>query len=294
MSTSILILEDDDSLRDLLVDILGEQGYNCLGACDCEEALILGEQIHFQMAISDIRMAGRLDGLGTMEILKQKNRNLGCIIITGYANDNAPSRAARIQADDYLYKPMDFALLLRTVATVANRSAERSRYSNVLKSFLAIPQQMLNAHKQDAILEKLDEQRTHVLQAYYLKIRAQDPQLTKTAARDLWDEIEELDVQFSLCFHHLKEFSSTILQAMQAQYQQIYEHLCLATQSHSLGSLRSRDQEQVERATFFRFYDRIQSGQISAEQFRLAAAVRRLHPSRRNEEVTRLHAYLWT
>ena len=294
MSSPILILEDDDSLRELLVEILADQGYSTLGACDCEEALILADQVSFQMAISDIRMAGRLDGLGTMEILKQKNPKLGCIIITGYASDNSPSRAARIQADDYLYKPIEFALLVQTVHRVMNKLSDRSRYTGLLKNLLALPQQIVKAHRQDALLEALDGQRTAVLQAYYVKIRANDPLLTKSAARDLWDEIEELDVQFSLCFHHLKEFSPAILQAMQAQYQQIHENLCVATQSNSLGSLRARGQQQVERATFFRFYEKIQSGQVSAEQFRVAAAVRRLHPSRRSPEVEQLFTQLWT
>jgi len=294
MSQPVLVLEDDDSLRDLLVDILGEQGYSPLGACDCEEALLLAEQVTFELAISDIRMAGRLDGLGTMEVLKQKNPSMGCIIITGYANETAPSRAARIQADDYLYKPVEFALLLQTVHLVANKSSERSRYSNLWRGMFSLPAQLLKAHRQDALLESLDQLRSQVLQSYYLKIRARDPLLTKTAARDLWDEIEELDVQFSLCFHHLKEFSPAILQAMQAQYQQIAENLCLATQLQSLGSLRARDQHQVERALFFRFYERVQSGQVSAEQFRLAAAVRRLHPSRRSREVEELYQQLWT
>ena len=290
----ILVLEDDDNLRDMLVEILTECGYSALGACDCEEALMLGEQVDFQIAVSDIRMAGRLDGLGTMQVLKQKNAGMGCIIITGYADPTSPARAAQIQADDYLYKPIEFSDFLAAVQRVASKSSERSRYTSVLKGWLAVPQNLINAGKREALIDSIDQMRTQVLQAYFVKLRARDTLLTKSAARDLWDEIEELDVQFSLCFHHLKEFSPALLQEMLTQYQQIYEQLCEAAASQRLGSLRARDQQQVDRITFFRFYDRVISGQISSEQFRLAAVVRRLHPSRRHDELDQLYQALWT
>lgn len=293
MTPTILVLEDDESLREMIVEILEEHEYIAHGAGDCDRALALADQMPIDLAISDVRMAGRLDGLGTMEVLKGRNRKMGCIIITGYASETAVTRAARIQADDYLYKPIQLLELLQMVNRVLSKQREKTGYLQLLRKVLATPQKMLDGQKRDALVEQLEAIREEVLQAYYLKIRGRDQHLTKSAARDLWDELEQLDLQYQLTANWLRQFSPSVLQAMLDQYKQIQQNLLEVSQTQALGSLKARGEEQVERATFFRFFGRIESGAVSCEQLKVAAAIRRLQTSRPSPEVNEIYQKIW-
>lgn len=293
MTPTILVLEDDESLREMIVEILEEHEYIAVGAAECDEALAQAARMPFDLAISDVRMAGRLDGLGTMEVLKQRNPKMGCIIITGYASDSAVTRAARIQADDYLYKPVELLSLLQMVDRVLNKTREKTGYLQMLRKVLAVPQKKVDEQRRDALIDQLEIVREEVLQAYYLKIRGRDPMLTKSAARDLWDRLEELDLQYQLTANWLREFSPAILQAMVNEYQQIQQTLLEVTQTQTLGSLKARGQEQVDRATFYRFFARIESGEVSCEQLKVAAPIRRLQTSRPSAEVNEVYQKIW-
>ncbi len=76
MTAKILVLEDDEDLREGLLECLEEQGYQALGASDAEEAVLLSGQHRFDLAISDIRLAGKLDGWAVLQIIKTKSRTV--------------------------------------------------------------------------------------------------------------------------------------------------------------------------------------------------------------------------
>ncbi|MCD6422209.1 response regulator [bacterium] len=106
----ILVIEDDELFRDAIIEILRDEGYEVEGAGNGEEAIKLAEEYFFNLIISDVRLPGGMDGLETLRRIKEATPYpFKMIVITGYADRDAPVRAIRVGADDYIYKPFQTA-----------------------------------------------------------------------------------------------------------------------------------------------------------------------------------------
>lgn len=137
MSPSLLIVEDDDTARLLLTNVLKRAGYHVTAAADGESAIELlnnpavadTEGYPYDVVITDIRMQG-LDGIEVMHIAMKKQPPPAVILMTGYSSVETAVAALRANAYDYLMKPCDTADLLRCVAgAVQHRIAELQRTS---------------------------------------------------------------------------------------------------------------------------------------------------------------------
>ncbi|MEW6279112.1 MAG: response regulator, partial [Candidatus Eremiobacterota bacterium] len=104
MSQRILVLEDDSHMRGTLVRLLDEEGYQVSGVASGPEAIALSSRSEFDLIVADIRMEG-MDGLECLASLRQVRPSMKSIVITGYASTDAPARALKVQAEDYLHKP---------------------------------------------------------------------------------------------------------------------------------------------------------------------------------------------
>ena len=277
-TASILVLEDDEPLREMVVETLEDHGYIAQGAEHAEQAIELAIRYPFQLAISDVRMAGDLDGLGAMEVLKRRNPAVRIIIVTGYASPNAPSRAATIQVDDYLYKPFLLTALLQAVKQTLHKSEERLSYSQLFKHLLRVPLQAaekVEEARRDSLFQSLDSLREQVLDGFFVKVRANDQHLTKGAALDIWDRLEPLEIHYHMLSNYLKEFSVETVQRLGSEYRRLHELITLKAQNQSVGSSDARGPDKADRGAFFSFYDRVQNGLITSEQVKIAAVLRR-------------------
>lgn len=100
----ILVVDDDDRIRSLLMDTLSALGYDALGAKDGEEALSLLETEKFDLVIADVRMP-KISGLSLLKSIKSKNPLLPVLIITGYNFTYTKDQAMEGGADGFLAKP---------------------------------------------------------------------------------------------------------------------------------------------------------------------------------------------
>ncbi len=100
----ILVVDDDDRIRSLLMDTLSALGYHPLGAKDGEEALALLETEKPDLVIADVRMP-RMNGLSLLKNIKSKNPLLPVLIITGYNFTYTKDQAMESGADGFLAKP---------------------------------------------------------------------------------------------------------------------------------------------------------------------------------------------
>jgi DNA-binding NtrC family response regulator len=100
----ILVVDDDDRIRSLLVDTLSALGYNSLGAKNGEEALSLLLTEKLDLVITDIRMP-KVNGLTLLKNIKNQNPLMPVLIITGYNLAFAKERALESGADGFLAKP---------------------------------------------------------------------------------------------------------------------------------------------------------------------------------------------
>jgi DNA-binding NtrC family response regulator len=115
MNRSILVVDDEESIRKLLKSRLEREGYQVVTAQNAEEAereFASGKT--FSTVVTDLKMPGK-DGFGLMKALKTTQSNLKFIVITGHGEKEAAVQAVKNGASDYLEKPFDLEDFTRAV-----------------------------------------------------------------------------------------------------------------------------------------------------------------------------------
>jgi two-component system, cell cycle sensor histidine kinase and response regulator CckA len=110
---TILLAEDDDSIREMLRQTLMRLGYRVLAAADGQHALILCEQDAPALAVLDVVMP-RLGGAETAEKILQRFPNTLILFTSGYA-ERSKALEAQIPASHYLQKPYSPTTLSRAI-----------------------------------------------------------------------------------------------------------------------------------------------------------------------------------
>jgi two-component system response regulator AtoC len=129
MSDRILIVDDDDSLRDSLSMVLAAEGHDVLTACDGVRALEVIEKNPVDVVLSDLRMPG-LDGLDLLPQIAQRLPGATIILMSAYGTEELALEAMRRGAYDYLAKPFQPADVLLTLRKARER--ERLRRTTAL------------------------------------------------------------------------------------------------------------------------------------------------------------------
>lgn len=105
MMKRILVAEDEKAVRDTMVDLLSEAGFEVQGAKDGEEALQMVHENSFNIVITDLKMPGA-DGIQVLEEVKKIDRETIVIICTGFATVDTAVKAMKLGAFDYITKPI--------------------------------------------------------------------------------------------------------------------------------------------------------------------------------------------
>ncbi len=103
MST-ILVVDDELSMREFLKILLEKEGHQAVTAQDGEKALKIIDTQEFDLVISDIRMPG-MGGLELLEHVKKKHSDLPFVMITAFASPEDAVQAMKHGAYDYITKP---------------------------------------------------------------------------------------------------------------------------------------------------------------------------------------------
>ena len=114
-SERILVVDDEEAIREIVSSMLASQGYQCLQAASGLEALAIlqsGEQ--FALVLSDLMMA-ELDGIGLLERTKERYPDMPVVMVTAVHDISVALAAIRNGAYDYLLKPFEREQLLATV-----------------------------------------------------------------------------------------------------------------------------------------------------------------------------------
>jgi CheY-like chemotaxis protein len=113
----VLVVEDDDGIRDLVDLVLTSAGYEVLTASDGAAALQVVGTVHPDLVLLDMRMPV-MDGWEFARRYRAGPEPHAPIVVVTAARD-AAQRAAEINANGYLGKPFDMAELLATVSQLA-------------------------------------------------------------------------------------------------------------------------------------------------------------------------------
>ncbi len=123
MPERILVVDDEEPIREIVCSMLRSAGYKCSQAHSGNEALALldsGEE--FELVLSDLMMA-ELDGIGLLERTKERYPDMPVVMVTAVHDISVALAAIRNGAYDYLLKPFEREQLLAT----ARRALENRR-----------------------------------------------------------------------------------------------------------------------------------------------------------------------
>jgi CheY-like chemotaxis protein len=111
---SILITDDDAGCREAMRSIVEPEGYLTFLASSGEEALEIVQTRTIHLALLDMHLP-RLTGLETLQLVRQMNAVLPCILVTADANEILIRQAFRAQAFSVIPKPVSKNVVLYTV-----------------------------------------------------------------------------------------------------------------------------------------------------------------------------------
>ena len=125
---AILIVDDDDAVRDVLYDLLGDE-HLCHSAATAEQALAFLREQPYDVVLTDISMPG-LSGVELLGHLRQSRPDTPVIIISGIGDRAHAEGLRRLGAFDFIYKPFQ----LRTVEESVARALEQNRTLKVRRA----------------------------------------------------------------------------------------------------------------------------------------------------------------
>ncbi|MGB3399177.1 MAG: response regulator, partial [Candidatus Deferrimicrobiaceae bacterium] len=104
MKEYILVVDDEQSLRQFLEIFLGKEGYRVDTAASLEEAeKAIGQNV-YDLVLTDLRMTGEDDGLKVLRAAIQKNPSTEVVVMTAYAEHKSAVEAMKLGAYDYVDK----------------------------------------------------------------------------------------------------------------------------------------------------------------------------------------------
>ena len=118
----ILIVDDDNRIRDLLKEYLNENSYIVSTSENAENAKIKLEQFKFDLIVLDVMMPGQ-DGYDLTKEIK-KDKNIPIILLTAKGEVENRIKGLELGADDYLSKPFEPKELLLRIKNIINKNSK--------------------------------------------------------------------------------------------------------------------------------------------------------------------------
>lgn len=118
---SILVIDDERSIRNVLKDILGNEGYKVDEAADGEEGFAKFSATDFDVVLCDIKMP-KLDGIEFLTKASEIKPEVPIIMISGHGNIETAVDAVKKGAFDYISKPPDLNRLLITIRNATDKN----------------------------------------------------------------------------------------------------------------------------------------------------------------------------
>lgn len=115
---SILVVDDELLIRDLLYDFLSGRGWHVQVADSAERALQETNRQSFDVVLSDIKLPD-MSGLELAGQFKSLHPSQPVVLMTGYPSVESAVQALRLKADDYITKPFNIHALAKRLESMA-------------------------------------------------------------------------------------------------------------------------------------------------------------------------------
>lgn len=123
MARSILIVDDEESVRSSIVGVLSDEGYTTFTAEDGDSAFVIIQKDQPDLILLDVWMTGpsgekQQEGLDILSKIKEKYPEAAVVIMSGHGNIETAVRATKLGAYDFIEKPLSLEKLLVTIKNV--------------------------------------------------------------------------------------------------------------------------------------------------------------------------------
>ncbi|MEY3906693.1 MAG: hypothetical protein RIR59_1516 [Pseudomonadota bacterium] len=145
MALDILVVDDEEDIRDLVAGVLEDEGYAPRTAADSDAALAAIADRRPSLVLLDVFLKGsRLDGLELLDEIKRRDPSQPVLVISGHGNLDTAVSAIRRGATDFIEKPFEAQRLLLLVSRATE--TERLRAENeTLKAQIGFDEQLSGA-----------------------------------------------------------------------------------------------------------------------------------------------------
>jgi two-component system response regulator PilR (NtrC family) len=166
MAERLLVVDDEQSMREWLTIALSQDGFEVESAGSGEDALKVLERTPIDLALVDLRMPG-LDGLETLRRIKQLDESVSVVIMTAYATAETAVQALKEGAYDYIIKPFKVDELRHLVQNALERrrlKAENDRLRGLIQGrFGSLIGRSANMQEVFATIARLGDSKATVL-----------------------------------------------------------------------------------------------------------------------------------
>jgi len=119
---SLMIVDDDAAMRQMLDSLFREQGFAVSDASSAAEALDMASEVEFDAVLSDIKMPGK-SGIELVGELRQIRPETPVVLMTAFGSIDSAVEAMRVGAFDYVTKPFEPEAVLLTIERAIERRA---------------------------------------------------------------------------------------------------------------------------------------------------------------------------
>jgi two-component system response regulator RegX3 len=188
-SFKLLIVEDDDAIREGLVDTFVFHGYSVAAAADGEEGLKMALSEGYDLHILDIMLPSR-SGFSLCENIRAHAPGAPIIILTAKGAEEDVIQGLTLGADDYITKPFSVRELVLRVNAVLRRTAKWKKLEGIITiGRLAIDLQTLDGwicDEGEQVNKTLNFSRREVLALQYLYANSPRPVSRSELLKEVW------------------------------------------------------------------------------------------------------------
>lgn len=132
MALDVLIVDDEQDIRDLVSGVLEDEGYSARSAADSDAALDAIRDRRPSLVLLDVWLQGsKLDGLELLDEIKRRDASLPVLVISGHGNLDTAVAAVRRGAADFIEKPFEAERLLLLVSRATETERLRRENANL-------------------------------------------------------------------------------------------------------------------------------------------------------------------
>lgn len=207
MGKVILIVDDDELIREFIFSVLEQNGFVVYEAASGEEALESLPVIKPELVLLDIKLPG-LDVFEICRILRSKYPDMGVIMLTAYCEKADIVRGLELGADDYIVKPFDASVILARVKAVLRRLDPNYEQDKVI--YCGNLQIIPNARRviQDGVVIELTPREYDLLLLLVKNpngVFSREELLNQIWGQNFWGEHKTVDVTISRLRAKLKD-----------------------------------------------------------------------------------------